>query len=168
MVYDSDGNVVLDNTQKTRQILSEKTVDYMNYMLWYAVNYGTASPARLSNMSVAGKTGTTSDDNDRWFAGYTPYYTAVVWCGYDQPETIYLTGNYENPSARLWHAVMEPLHEGLEDRDLFNWGNMVGVTICTESGKLATGPARRTPGAAAPRRCMSIPRTVPASPATSM
>ena len=44
VVYDSDGNVVLDNTQKTRQILSEKTVDYMNYMLWYAVNYGTASP----------------------------------------------------------------------------------------------------------------------------
>ena len=145
VVYDSDGNVVLDNTQKTRQILSEKTVDYMNYMLWYAVNYGTASPARLSNMSVAGKTGTTSDDNDRWFAGYTPYYTAVVWCGYDQPETIYLTGNYENPSARLWHAVMEPLHEGLEDRDLFNWGNMVGVTICTESGKLATEACKADP-----------------------
>ena len=143
VVYDSDGNVVLDNTQKTRQILSEKTVDYMNYMLWYAVNYGTASPARLSNMSVAGKTGTTSDDNDRWFAGYTPYYTAVVWCGYDQ--TIYLTGNYENPSARLWHAVMEPLHEGLEDRDLFNWGNMVGVTICTESGKLATEACKADP-----------------------
>lgn len=145
VVYDSDGNVVLDNTQKTRQILSEKTVDYMNYMLWYAVNYGTASPARLSNMSVAGKTGTTSDDNDRWFAGYTPYYTAVVWCGYDQPETIYLTGNYENPSARLWHAVMEPLHEGLEDRDLFNWGNMVSVTICTESGKLATEACKADP-----------------------
>lgn len=145
VVYDSDGNVVLDNTQKTRQILSEKTVDYMNYMLWYAVNYGTASPARLSNMSVAGKTGTTSDDNDRWFAGYTPYYTAVVWCGYDQPETIYLTGNYENPSARLWHAVMEPLHEGLEDRDLFNWGNMTAVTICTESGKLATEACKADP-----------------------
>ncbi len=145
VVYDSDGNVVLDNTQKTRQILNEKTVDYMNYMLWYAVNYGTASPARLSNMSVAGKTGTTSDDNDRWFAGYTPYYTAVVWCGYDQPETIYLTGNYENPSARLWHAVMEPLHEGLEDRDLFNWGNMTAVTICTESGKLATEACKADP-----------------------
>ena len=51
----------------------------MNYMLWYAVNYGTASPARLSNMSVAGKTGTTSDDNDRWFAGYTP--TTPPWSG---------------------------------------------------------------------------------------
>lgn len=96
-------------------------------------------------MSVAGKTGTTSDDNDRWFAGYTPYYTAVVWCGYDQPETIYLTNNYTNPSARLWHAVMEPLHEGLEDRDLFNWSNLVGVTICTESGKLATDACRADP-----------------------
>ena len=145
VVYDSDGNVVLDNTQSTRQIISEKTVDYMNYMLWYAVNYGTASPARLSNMSVAGKTGTTSDDNDRWFAGYTPYYTAVVWCGYDQPESIYLTGNYENPSARLWHAVMEPLHEGLEDKDLFNWSNLTSVTICRESGKLATEACKADP-----------------------
>ena len=145
VVYDSEGKVVLDNTQSSRQIISEKTVDYMNYMLWYAVNYGTASPARLSNMSVAGKTGTTSDDNDRWFAGYTPYYTAVVWCGYDQPESIYLTGNYENPSARLWHAVMEPLHEGLEDKDLFNWGNLTSVTICRESGKLATEACKADP-----------------------
>ncbi len=168
IVYDSDGNVVLDNTQQTRQILSEKTVDYMNYMLWYAVNYGTASPARISGMSVAGKTGTTSDDNDRWFAGYTPYYTAVVWCGYDQPETIYLTNNYTNPSARLWHAVMEPLHEGLEDRDLFNWSNLVGVTICTESGKLATDACRADPGAAAPKPSTSIPRTGPPSIATCM
>lgn len=145
VVYDSNGNVVLDNTQESRQIISEKTVDYMNYMLWYAVNYGTASPARLSGMSVAGKTGTTSDDNDRWFAGYTPYYTAVVWCGYDQPETIYLTGNGTNPSARLWHAVMEPIHEGLEDRDLFNWSNLVGVTICSESGKIATEACQADP-----------------------
>lgn len=144
-VLDSDGNIVLDNVQESRQILSKKTVDYMNYMLYYAVNYGTASPARISGMSVAGKTGTTSDDNDRWFAGYTPYYTAVVWFGFDMPETIYLTGNTSNPSARLWHAVMEPLHEGLEDRDLYDRSAMTTVSICTESGKLATDACRADP-----------------------
>lgn len=65
------------------------------------MNYGTASPARLSNMSVAGKTGTTSDDNDRWFAGYTPYYTAVVWCGYDQRSPSTLQGTTRIPSAQV-------------------------------------------------------------------
>ena len=144
-VLDSNGNVVLDNTQETRQILSKKTVDYMNYMLYYAVNYGTASPARLTDMSVAGKTGTSSDDNDRWFAGYTPYYTAVVWCGFDQPETIRLTGTYTNPSARLWRAVMEPLHEGLEDKSLYDRSAMSTVYICTESGKIATDACRADP-----------------------
>ncbi len=137
-VLDSDGNVVLDNTQETHRAVSEKAANYMNYMLDYAVSYGTASPARIPGMSVAGKTGTTSDDNDRWFAGYTPYYTAVVWCGFDQPETIYLTNNYTNPSARLWHAVMEPLHEGLEDKPLYDYNHMQTVAICTESGLLAT------------------------------
>lgn len=137
-VLDSDGNVVLDNTQETHRAVSEKAANYMNYMLDYAVNYGTASPARISGMSVAGKTGTTNDDNDRWFAGYTPYYTAVVWCGFDQPETIYLTNDYRNPSARLWHAVMEPLHENLEDKPLYDYYNMQTVSICTESGLLAT------------------------------
>ncbi|MGM9640033.1 MAG: transglycosylase domain-containing protein [Faecousia sp.] len=141
-VLDSEGNVVLDNTQETRQILSKKTVDYMNSMLCYAVSNGTSYYARIPGMTVAGKTGTTSGDRDRWFAGYTPYYTAVVWFGFDQPESIYLTGNYVNPAARLWKAVMEPLHENLEDRDLFDYSAMRTVEICTESGLRATDACR--------------------------
>lgn len=137
-VLDPDGNVVLNNTQESRELLSKKTVDYMNSMLYYAVQYGTSYYARIPGMSVAGKTGTTSSDRDRWFAGYTPYYTAVVWFGFDQPETIRLTGSSVNPAARLWKAVMEPLHEGLEDRDLFDYSAMYNVSICTESGLLAT------------------------------
>lgn len=137
-VLDSEGNIVLDNTQDSRQVVSERTVNYMNSMLHYAVQYGTSYYARIPGMSVAGKTGTTSSDRDRWFAGYTPYYTAVVWFGFDQPETIRLTGNRTNPSARLWKAVMEPLHEGLENKDLFDYSSMYNVSICTESGLLAT------------------------------
>ncbi len=144
-VLDADGNVVLDNTQDSRQLLSEKTVDYMNSMLCYAVQSGTSYYARIPGMTVAGKTGTTSGDRDRWFAGYTGHYTAVVWCGYDQPETIYLTGNSTNPAARLWKAVMEPLHEGLEDKALFNSSKMYHVSICTESGLLATDICRADP-----------------------
>lgn len=141
-VLDSDGQLVLDNTQETRKILSEKSVNYMNSMLQYAVQNGTSYYARIPGMTVAGKTGTTSGDRDRWFAGYTPYYTAVVWFGFDQPETIRLTGSYVNPAARLWKQVMEPLHENLEDADLIDYDSMYTVSICTESGLLATDACR--------------------------
>jgi penicillin-binding protein 1A len=53
-------------------------------------------------MNIAGKTGTTSSYRDRWFCGFTGHYTAAVWCGYDHPERINLTGSTANPAARLW------------------------------------------------------------------
>lgn len=137
-VYDSDGNVVLDNPQVTRQILSEKTINYMNYCLDNAVNSGTGSAADLSGMAVAGKTGSTSDWKDRWFCGFTGYYTAAVWVGYDTPEEINLVGNYSNPACRLWKKVMAPLHEGLESIPLYDSSNFSSVSVCLDSGKRAT------------------------------
>ncbi len=136
-VYDSDGNLVLDNTQTSETILSEKSVDYMNYCLVNAVRSGTGTEAKLSNVTVAGKTGTTGDSKDRWFCGYTGYYTAAVWCGYDTPEVI-RTVNGGNPAAQLWKKVMSPLHSGKSDKALYNSDAMTTVTVCLDSGKLAT------------------------------
>ena len=65
----------------------------MSFMLENAVNYGTGSPASIGGMDVAGKTGTSSDNNDRWFSGFTGYYTASVWCGFDEPEEVVLSGS---------------------------------------------------------------------------
>lgn len=137
-VYDSNGNLVLDNTQDSRQILSQKTVNYMNYCLNAAVNGGTGTAAQIAGQNVAGKTGTTSSSKDRWFCGYTSYYTAAVWCGYDQPEVIRLTGNTSNPAARLWKMVMEPLHKGLAKQALYDGSNFRSYSVCLDSGKLAT------------------------------
>ncbi|MDD6678248.1 MAG: transglycosylase domain-containing protein [Firmicutes bacterium] len=137
-VYDSDGNLVLDNTQDTRQVFSEKTVDYMNYCMIAAAAYGTDYVANFSDIEVAGKTGTTSDNKDRWFCGLTGHYTAVVWCGYDTPEEINLVGDYRNPAARMWTRVMEPIHEGLGNIELYNRDRMYYVTVCLECGNLAT------------------------------
>lgn len=137
-VYDSRGNLVLDNTQDSRKILSEKTVNYMNYCLQNAVNSGTGSAAAISGQNVAGKTGTTSSNKDRWFCGFTGYYTAAVWCGYDHPEVIRLTGNTSNPSARLFKKVMEPIHKGKSKQPLFSTANFHSYSVCLDSGKLAT------------------------------
>lgn len=137
-VYNSDGEIVLDNKQENRQILSEKTVNYINYCLYNAANNGTGTAAVFPGQNIAGKTGTTSSNRDRWFCGYTKYYTAAVWCGYNQPEQINLTNNYSNPAARLWKMVMQPIHNGLPQVGLYNGNAFRNVSVCLDSGKLAS------------------------------
>ncbi len=136
-VYNSDGQVVLSNDQESRQIMSHKAVNYLNYCLDNAVKEGTGTPADIPGQHVAGKTGSTTSNKDRWFCGYTEYYTAAVWCGFDVPEVISLVGNTKNPACRLFKKVMEPLHEGLKSVPLYEEDKMVRVGICLDSGKLA-------------------------------
>ena len=114
MVTDSKGNVVLNNEPKTITAFAPNTAYCMTWMMKKGVEEGTGQEARLYSMPVAGKTGTSGDYKDRWFAGCTPYYVAVVWTGFDTPERINLGGN---PAAQLWRKVMAPIHEGLEWRD---------------------------------------------------
>lgn len=138
MVTDSEGNVVLDNTQESHTALSERTTFYMNYMLQYAVTNGYSSTAKLSGITSAGKTGTSSNNNTQWYAGYTTRYTAVVWCGYDTPEQIVMAdGSSTNPSTRMWKKVMQPLHSGLADEKFYQPASAKTYAICADCGKLA-------------------------------
>jgi len=106
-------------------------------MLTNAVRAGTGTSARLDNMTAAGKTGTTNDNKDRWFAGYTPYYTAVVWTGYDRPE--YMSVGSKNPAAVLWQRVMTRINESLEleNAGFPDYAETVSRSICLDCGKLA-------------------------------
>ena len=142
-VYDSEGNLVLDNTQETRQVMGEKAVNYMNLCLFGAANNGTGGAAVFPGMNIAGKTGTTSSNRDRWFCGFTPHYTAAVWCGFDKPEQIRLTGSNANPACRLWKKVMEPIHKGLPNEPLYNGDKFSGYTICLDTGKIATAACEK-------------------------
>ena len=111
LVTDFDGNTVIDNSPTTISAFKPNTAYTMTYMMQNAVENGTGREARLYNMPVAGKTGTSGDYKDRWFCGVTPYYVAAVWTGFDTPATINVSGN---PAAQLWKKVMQPLHDGLE------------------------------------------------------
>lgn len=113
-IYDSDDNLVYENKPETTQAISEKTAYWMTYMLQNATSYGTGTTARLRNMPTAGKTGTSSNTQDRWYCGYTPYYVAAVWSGYDTPSTLAVSGN---PSAKLFNLVMTAIHEDLPRKD---------------------------------------------------
>ena len=136
-VYDSDGNLVLDNIQKSEEILSEKTVTYINSCLYDAANYSTGREARVSGQNIYGKTGSTASNRDRWFCGYSGHYTASVWCGYLQPEDMKVIGG-GNPAAQLFGKVMKLIHDGLPRIELVDDGDLVTVTMCLDSGKLAT------------------------------
>ena len=135
-VYDRDGNLVLDNTQASQEVLNKKAVNYMNYCLFGAVYEGTGGNAQIYGQYVYGKTGTTSSNKDRWFCGFTKYYTAAVWTGYDQPEVIYFGGG--NPAAILFNKVMSQIHVGRPAAFMHDLTQMSYITVCLDSGKLAT------------------------------
>ena len=134
-VYDSAGNLVMNNIQTTYQAMSEKTVNYMNLCLANAANNGTGTAAVFSGQNIYGKTGTTANNRDRWFCGFTGHYTAAVWTGYDQPETISVS---TNPACTLWKKVMRPIHAGLEKISLYSTSGMKKITVCLDSGLRAT------------------------------
>ena len=137
-VYDHNGNLVLENEQETHEAFSEKTVNYMHYCLAAAVG-GTGGDARISGQNVYGKTGTTASNKDRWFCGYTKYYTAAVWFGFDTPEVVNLVmGNSHNPAGILFRKVLSQIHEGLPKVDLIDYSKLRWTSVCLDSGKLAT------------------------------
>lgn len=130
--------VIVDNPSKSQIAMKETTAYLMNKMLRNAVTSGTGGGASFSGMTIAGKTGTTDNNFDRYFAGYTPYYTAAVWVGYsDAPERIKAD---VNPAAKIWKMVMEPIHANLENKSFFEKPDgIISVEVCADCG-LKPGP----------------------------
>ena len=134
-VLDVNGNVILENESARELVIKDTTAYYMNSMLQGVVNSGTGTRAKISGMTVAGKTGTTSENYDRWFVGYTPYYTAAVWTGYPQNAKMRTEGN---PAVNLWQKVMSQVHEGLENKAFLKPNGLGTVNYCLDSGMRAT------------------------------
>ena len=114
-VTDSSGSLVLENNIETHVAMKANTAYNVLDMLYGAATSGTGTEANFWSQPVAGKTGTSSYDWNRWFCGTTGYYTAAVWTGYDMPEQMYF---YGNPAAQIWRSVMSAVHEGLEWKSL--------------------------------------------------
>ena len=140
VAVDTNGRetVLLENTSASEAVLKESTVFYMNTMLQNVISWnGTGHDAMFDSvdMTIAGKTGTTTSNKDKWFVGYSPYYTAAVWVGYDIQERIPDSGYL---AAKLWKQVMEPLHSGLENTGFKQPEDVVTVKYCKDSGLIAT------------------------------
>ena len=135
-VLDSKGLTVIEKPFGGELAMKETTAYLMTRMLEGVVESGTGTSAKFDGMHIAGKTGTTSDNYARYFVGYTPYYVAAVWVGYERNARISYSGN---PAITMWKKVMERIHEDLPDKDFYKPDNgLETVEVCADSGLLPT------------------------------
>lgn len=132
------GKLVYDNKVEGERVLSEETSYIMNRMLYDVMNgpNGTGNFARFPNMPLIGKTGTTSDNKDLWFAGASAYYVGVTFWGFDEPKEMVFSPT-THPSMSMWKAVMQKVHNAMPSKNFPVSNNVITAEYCTVSGKLA-------------------------------
>lgn len=140
-ILDKDGNVLLDNVPEKHTAMKDSTAWLLTSAMEDVVSKGTGTPAQISNYGIAeaGKTGTTDDYKDLWFVGYTPYYTAGIWFGYDDSTLMrYRLGYNYNAHKVLWKNIMNEVLEGYEDRDFVMPSDVEKLRVCSTTGLLAS------------------------------
>lgn len=147
-ILDHDGKVLLENKPETKRVLKDSTAflltdamaQSMESSRMYAspgVNLNSTSPAaNIPGMSNAGKSGTTTSNNDIWFVGYTPYYTAGIWSGCDDNQKISAIGSSTSYHKRIWRQIMTRVHEGLADTGFPVPDSVETAQVCRKSGML--------------------------------
>ena len=134
-VLDYNGRVLLERKPLTRTVLKESTAFLLtNAMHGVVTGNGTGTSANVPGIYIAGKTGTTTGNNDIWFSGYSPYYTATIWSGYDENRDI---GSNTYYHTRLWSKIMTRVHEGYTDKSYEMPQSVETAMVCRKSGKLA-------------------------------
>ena len=152
-IYNHDGSLLIDLTEdEDSRVMKETTaflltdamqqsmVSHYKWASGYTVN-ATSTRAHLDNMSCAGKSGTTTNNVDIWFVGYTPYLTGGIWAGCDDNQSLYdsSTGAYNGGTSfhkDIWRKVMTRVHEGMENVPFEQPADIVKVAVCRKSGKL--------------------------------
>ncbi len=139
-ILDQNGNVIINNTPETTKVISKETAWILTNAMEDVVKEGTGQAVQLDNgMPVAGKTGTTSQYNDVWFCGYTPYYTIGVWAGYDDNTKLPDAGIYRDYHKILWKKVMERLTDDKTITDFQKPDDVVQATVCAHTGLKPSG-----------------------------
>lgn len=134
-VTDSSNNIVLEAKQETSEVMSKEAAYVVKNLLQSVVQSGTATYCKISRIDVAAKTGTTNSNYDKWLCGFTNYYSAATWYGYDSNEEV--TGS-TNMAGKIWSAVMNKVHSGKAASNFEKPSGIVSAKICKASGKKAT------------------------------
>lgn len=143
-VLDVQGNVILDtSTPKETKVFSPQSSYIVYDMLKEQVESGSAKPAKFGNIPVAGKTGTTTGDRDYLFAGLTPYYSAAIWIGYDQPREMKTSSGIV--TSPIFGKIMGIAHKGLEYKEIQQPSGISKVAVCMDSGLKPTSLCTQDP-----------------------
>lgn len=137
-VENSKGKTIIETSQKKSRAFSEDVAYIVKQLLKQPVegNNGTARSCKIEGMDVAAKTGTTNDNYDKWLCGFTTYYTAVTWYGYDKSEPIEYKG--KSPAITIWSTIMKDIHSNLPKTRFEENDNVKKALICPKTGHTAT------------------------------
>jgi penicillin-binding protein 1A len=139
-IEDTRGNLILDNQPERTEVVSPQTAFIMKDILRNLTDASVIQTVKIDGIDTAGKTGTsgtTTRNIDSWFVGFTPYLTAGVWIGSDDPNNVFID-EVSSYAVRFWGIVMRSMHEGYEDKTFDIPEGIVEAQVCTQSGKKPT------------------------------
>lgn len=142
-ICDKDGNLLLTKKQESHQVIRETTAQLITSAMhdvisgtspWHDLGIDpTGLPCQVPGITLAGKSGSTTDSNDVWFEGFSSYYCCGIWSGYDDEKSL---GSGQVYHKQIWQKIMSRIHENLEDIP-FSDNLLEQATICSKSGLLA-------------------------------
>ncbi len=133
-VCDKNGRRILENKREEKRVFAPTTARIMTALLMNVVGSGTAKSVTMKDVvDTAGKTGTTAESRDKLFVGYTPYFTAGIWCGY--PESNNSVTSLHPTHLELWDKVMNKIHTAVECEAHFSTSGLVYRSFCRDSGE---------------------------------
>lgn len=155
-VLDSDNNVILTKEIIATRVYSPETAYILTNILQDVITKGTAANKVMpiitdsgESIEVAGKTGTTDDNVDKWFCGYTPYYAAATWYGYDNRlRTTEIPSEDQKNAQYIWNDAMQKIHKVLTPSTMailpafVKPDDVEKMTVCEQTGKIATDSCR--------------------------
>ncbi len=135
-VYDASGEILIEKVPARNAAFSKETAFIMTELLKGVMQYGTAAGYSISGIETCGKTGSTDDNMDRWFAGLTPYYCGTVWVGYDEQKVISYGGL--NPALTIWKNIMTEVHKNYKSKSFEAPAGIDRVYTCSSTGQFGT------------------------------
>lgn len=147
-ILDHNGKVLLENEPETKRVLKDSTAFLLTDALSQSMEgsrmyssagvnlNSTSAVANIPGMSNAGKSGTTTSNNDIWFVGFTPYYTAGIWSGCDDNQKISAIGSSTSYHKIIWRKIMTRIHEGMADTGFEVPSSIEQAAVCRKSGML--------------------------------
>ncbi|MDR1663626.1 MAG: transglycosylase domain-containing protein [Clostridiales bacterium] len=142
-VLDHEGNILLENNAEPTTVIKKTTAYLLTDMMEDTMgSAGTGPRARFDGMAIAGKTGTSTDSRDLGFTGYTPYYVASVWMGFDHQKFIRDSNSYH---LQIWKKIMEAVHKDLPEKRFEQPDGITSASVCRDSGLLATELCEQDP-----------------------